>query len=367
MTVTDEPQQTTEPEGGDVDAFVERLFNAVLGAQEVQAAVLGHKLGWYQALAEGGALTSTELAERTSTHERYAREWLEHQAVCGYLTVDDAGASATERRFTLPSAHAEVLTAVESLNYVLPLASFVAGVGKHIDAVEAAYRTGGGVSWAELGADPREAQAAANRPMFVHQLGQEYLASIPDIDAALRDGGRVADIGSGGGWSSVGVALAYPEATVVGYDVDGPSVEMARRVAEEAGVADRVSFHQVDGGEIEAEPYDLVMALECIHDMSDPVGVLATMRSLAGSDGTVIVMDENVAETFTAPGDEVERIMYGYSLMCCLPDGMSHQPSEATGTVMRPSTLEGYARRAGFDSVEILPIENDFFRFYRLV
>jgi 2-polyprenyl-3-methyl-5-hydroxy-6-metoxy-1,4-benzoquinol methylase len=367
MTIT-ESQQTTEPEGGDVDAFVERLFNAVLGGQEVQAAVLGHKLGWYQALADGGALTSTELAERTSTHERYAREWLEHQAVCGYLTVDDVAAPASERRFTLPAAHAEVLTSVESLNYVLPLASFIATVGKHIDAVEEAYRTGGGVSWAELGADAREAQAAANRPMFVQQLGQEYFASIPDIDTALRAGGRVADIGSGGGWSSIGVALAYPEATVDGYDIDEPSVEMARRVAEEAGVGDRVAFHHVGGGEVDApEPYDLVMALECIHDMSDPVSVLATMRRLAGADGTVVVMDENVAETFTAPGDEVERIMYGYSLMCCLPDGMSQQPSEATGTVMRPSTLEDYAQRAGFDSIEILPIENDFFRFYRLV
>jgi hypothetical protein len=97
------------------------------------------------------------------------------------------------------------------------------------------------------------------------------------------------------------------------------------------------------------------------------VSVLATMRRLAGSDGAVVVMDENVAETFTAPGDEVERLMYGYSLMCCLPDGMSHQPSVGTGTVMRPSTLEDYARQAGFESIEILPIENDFFRFYRLV
>jgi len=367
MTVTDEPTQTTEPGGGEVDAFVERLFNAVLGAQEVQAAVLGHKLGWYQALVEAGPLTSTELAERTSSYERYAREWLEHQAVCGYVTVDDAGAPVTERRFTLPAAHAEVLTSVESLNYILPMATFIAGLGKHIDAVETAYRTGGGVSWAELGTDPREAQAAVNRPMFVHQLG-EYLASIPDIDAALRAGGRVADIGCGAGWSSVGVAAAYPEATVDGYDLDGPSIEMARRIADESGVADRVTFQHVDAGAVEdAGSYDLVMALECIHDLPDPVSVLSTMRRLAGPDGTVIVMDEKVAETFTAPGDEIERIMYGYSIMCCLPDGMSHQPSEATGTVMRPSTLEGYAQRAGFDSIEILPIENDFFRFYRLV
>jgi hypothetical protein len=89
------------------------------------------------------------------------------------------------------------------------------------------------------------------------------------------------------------------------------------------------------------------------------------MRVLAG-DGTVGVMDERVANTFTAPGDEIERLMYGYSLMCCLTDGMAHQPSAGTGTVMRPDTLRGYARSAGFSDIEVLDVHDDFFRFYPL-
>jgi hypothetical protein len=109
-----------------------------------------------------------------------------------------------------------------------------------------------------------------------------------------------------------------------------------------------------------------VFAFECIHDMPDPVSVLGAMRRMAGSDGAVVVMDENVAEAFHAPGDEVERLMYGYSITCCLTDGLSHEHSVGTGTVMRPATLEAYARAAGFSEFEILPIENDFFRFYRL-
>jgi 2-polyprenyl-3-methyl-5-hydroxy-6-metoxy-1,4-benzoquinol methylase len=187
------------------------------------------------------------------------------------------------------------------------------------------------------------------------------------VNAALRAGGRVADVGCGVGWSSIGIALAYPDATVDGYDVDVPSIETARQNAREAGVDDRVRFHAVDAATVDPSGgYDAVFAFECIHDLSDPVAVLAAMRRLAGDRGTVIVMDERVAETFTAPGDEVERMMYGYSLMCCLADGMSHQPSAATGTVMRPSTLRGYAAEAGFADVEVLDIANDFFRFYRL-
>ena len=151
-----------------------------------------------------------------------------------------------------------------------------------------------------------------------------------------------------------------------GYDLDAPSIEAARRNAVEAGVADRVRFHAGRRGRRVTGRYDLVIAFECIHDLPDPVSVLAAMRRLAGPDGVVLVMDERVAETFTAPGDEVEQLMYGYSLMCCLPDGMAHARSVGTGTVMRPDTLRRYAAAAGFAGVEVLADRDDFFRFYRL-
>lgn len=350
----------------DADAFAERVFAAVLGAQEIQAAYLGDHLGWYRALAADGPLTSRELAERSGTDERYAREWLEHQAACAWVTVDDATVGPTERRYRLPVAHAEALTDPDSLAFVAPFAQFIAGLGVHLPTIAEAYRTGAGVSWETLGRDPREAQAAANRPFFVHQLGHEVLPAIDDVHARLVGGGRVADIGCGGGWSSIGIALAYPEVTVDGYDIDGPSIEMARRHAAEHGVADRVHFHQGDAAAVADAPYDLVAAFECIHDLGDPVAVLRAMGGLAGDDGAVVVMDERVGEHFGGPADEVERLFYGFSLMCCLPDGRSHEGSVGTGTVMRPETLARYATNAGFADVEVLDIDNDLFRFYRL-
>ena len=353
----------TEP--GATDTFVERLFGSVLAALDLQAVYLGDRLGYYRALAEG-ALTSTELAARTGTAERYVREWLEQQAVTGILVTDDRVADALARRYTLPAPYVAPLTDTLDLSHFAPFVRFVLGSLKQTDLMVEAFRTGGGVSWAQHGADLREGQAAANRPLFLGPLGQEYLPSIPDVDSALRAGGRVADVGCGLGWSAIGIALAYPDATVDGYDVDGPSIEAARRNAREAGVDDRVRFHAVDAATVDGESYDAVFAFECIHDLPDPVGVLAAMRRLAGDAGAVVVMDERVAETFTAPGDDVERLMYGYSLVCCLADGMAHGPSAGTGTVMRPSTLRRYAVEAGFADVEILDIDNDFFRFYRL-
>ena len=347
------------------EEFAERLFGAVLGAQLVQAVYLGNRLGYYQVLADGEELTSTELASRAGCAERYTREWLEHQAVCGVLTVADVTASATERRYRLPAGAAEVLTDVLSPNHVLPLARIIAGLGVHMDRLADSYRSGAGFGWAEMGADAREAQAAANRPLFLGALPRDYLPSVPEIEAVLRRGGRVADVGCGFGWSAIGLALAHPEITVDGFDLDGPSIEAAQRNAVEAGVADRVRFHLADAASVEGR-YDLVTAFECIHDLPDPASVLATMRRLAGPDGLVLVMDERVAERFTAPGDEIEQLMYGYSLMCCLPDGLAHPGSVGTGTVMRPDDLREYATAAGYSAVDVLPIADDFFRFYRL-
>jgi len=360
MTTT----QTPAPTATSTDAFVERLFGAVLATMDLHAVYLGDRLGYYRALADG-PLTSAQLAAYSGTAERYAREWLEQQAVTGILVTDPAE-DGLRRRYTLPAAYVAALTDGLDLSHVAPIAKAVIGFVKQTDRLVDAFRTGGGVSWAEHGADAREGQAGANRPLFLGPLGREYLPSIPDVDAALRAGGRVADVGCGLGWSSIGIALAYPDATVDGYDVDLPSVEAARRNAREAGVGDRVRFHATDAATVDEPAYDAVFAFECIHDLPDPVGVLAAMHRLAGERGAVVVMDERVAETFTAPGDEVERLMYGYSLLCCLADGMAHAPSAATGTVMRPAVLRGYAVEAGFADIEVLDIPNDFFRFYRL-
>jgi SAM-dependent methyltransferase len=362
---------TTIGTSASAEALAERLFGAVLGTMDVYAVYLGERLGYYRELSDGGWLTPAELAARSGTAERYAREWLEQQAVTGVLAVDALTDAPAARRYALPVGHAEVLTDVLSTNHVLPLARFVVAAGKQADALVEAYRVGGGVSWKQFGADAREAQAAANRPMFLSSLGQRYLRSIVEVDGALSIGGRVADVGCGFGWSSIGIALAYPMATVDGFDVDSTSVEAARRNAVDAGVADRVSFRVADVAhlnDVSAQgTYDLVAAFECVHDLPDPVGVLAVMGRLVKAGGTVLVMDERVAERFAAPGDDIERLMYGYSLLCCLPDGLAHQPSVGTGTVMRPDTLRDYAVRAGFGGIEVLDIADEFFRFYRLL
>lgn len=349
------------------DALVERIFGAALGTMDLLAIYLGDRLGYYRALAGDGGLTAGELAERVGADERYTREWLEHQAVGGFIEVD-GGTDADGRRYRLTPGHDEVFLDRDSLRYLAPLARMLTSAATRMPEIVGAYRSGGGVPWDAYGPDMREAQGDINRPLFLHELGGQ-LAAVSTLKARLEAGdARLADVGCGVGWAAIGLATAFPGLRVDGFDPDEPSIELARTNAAERGVADRVAFHAIDaaaaGG---GEPYDLVLACECVHDLSDPVAVLASMRRLAGETGEVVVIDERVAEAFGAPGDEIERLMYGYSILVCLLDGRSRTPSRATGTVMRPDMLRGYAREAGFRDVEVLPIEHDTFRYYRLV
>jgi len=351
------------------DSFVERMLDSVRGLFDIFAIYLGDQMGFYQALAADGSATSVELAAHTHAHERYVREWLEQQTVFGILEVENHEASPTERRFRLPAAQAEVLTDADSLNYLAPLAQLGVGVTRPLDSLLKAYRKGGGVPFADYGRDLRIGQGNMNRTMFLQQLGTEWLPAIPDIHARLQADppALVADIGCGLGWSSIGIAQAYSNAHVDGFDLDGPSIEMARDNAIEYGLNGRLNFHERDAGDPSlVGRYDLVTAFECVHDMANPVGALHTMRRLAGDKGTVLVVDERVGDVFTPAGNEVEWMMYGWSVLHCLPVGMAEEPSAATGTVMRTDTLRQYAKEAGFREVEVLPIDNFFFRFYRL-
>lgn len=368
-TPTSTSDTLTEERAEQRDAFVGRIFASALGGFEVLSIYLGDRLGLYRALVEHGPATAKELASHTHTSERYIREWLEQQAAAGILVTDNATAPALDRRYQLPTAHAEVLVSETSLNYMTPLSSALYGLASQLPAVADAFQHGGGVPWADYGDIARAGQAALNRPVFDQLLGQIWLPSIPDIHKRLRTDppARIADIACGYGWSSVAMARAYPTVRIDGFDSDEPSIIAAREIAERHGLADRLTFATRDI----ADPaltgrYDLVTVFEALHDMSRPVEALRNVRRLIADGGAVLIMDENVGESFTAPANEVDRFMYCVSVFLCLPTGMAEQPSAGTGTVMRPDTVRRYASEAGFRDVEILPIEHPFFRFYRL-
>jgi 2-polyprenyl-3-methyl-5-hydroxy-6-metoxy-1,4-benzoquinol methylase len=350
------------------DALVGRLFMNAVGAFDLFSVFLGGRLGLYRALADKGPLTSTELADAAGVHERYAREWLEHQAASELLAVETES-DGGERRFSIPSGHEEALLDESSLNYIAPLGRAVLASVRPIDELLAAFKTGEGVPYAHYGEDLHESQAAFTRPLFENLLGSEWLPAVPELhERLLADPpARVADIACGQGRSSIEMARAYPNALVDGIDSDHASIEAARKNLAGSGLEERVTFHERDAADPElAGGYDLVTIFEALHDMSYPVDVLHAARGLLNEGGMMLVGDERAQEEFTAPAGEVERLYYGFSVFHCLPVGMVGEGAVGTGTVIRPETVRRYANEAGFSSCEVLPIEHDFWRFYVL-
>jgi SAM-dependent methyltransferase len=274
VTATALTKQDEEQRG----ALVERMFHGGIAVLEMLSIYVGDRLGLYRALAEHGPMTTSQLAATAGIHERYAREWLEQQAVAGLTEVTAENTDGAKRTYDLAPGHGEVLLNPDSLNYLVPIVWAIPGLAATMPALFQAYRTGGGVPYPAYGAEFRNSIASLNRPMFKNQLGSAWIPAMADVDRRLRADppARVADVGCGTGWSSISIARAYPKVRVDGFDLDEASIATARENATKTGVENQVRFELRDAGDPgKAASYDLVTA-------SRPSTICRTLSPLCG-------------------------------------------------------------------------------------
>ncbi|MEV1132137.1 class I SAM-dependent methyltransferase [Agromyces sp. NPDC049794] len=366
-----------------VGAYAEQLIAMLGGATELLTIELGRHFGLYRTLHEHGPITAGRLAAFAGIAPRYAREWLEQQAAAGHVGVEEPGGSGVERRFHLPEHHVPVLVDETHPAHAAPVAGLLAGVALAFPELVADFRHGRGVAFEEYGAELRHGLGALNRPGYLLAM-RDWMEQLPDRAAALDAGGTVLDAGCGVGWSTIGLAMAFPNARIVGVDLDEASIQEARENALDAGVADRVEFvlgNAADAGAVEraaasaraaaegvdaASGFDLVTVFEALHDMGRPIHALAGFRALLRPGGALLVADERVADEFHPDAEPVERMLYAMSVLHCLPATTAESGTIANGTVLRPPTLRRWAAEAGFDRVDVLDIEHPFWRFYRI-
>ena len=272
-------------DGEKLEQFVFRAVDEVGATLNSALVVMGDKLGLYKALAGAGPLTPVELARRTGVAERYVREWLNAQAAGGYVEYDGATGS-----YTLPPEQAMAL-ADESSPAFLP-GFFQVALGSVIDSprVTEAARSGEGVGWHEHNHDVFDGIERFFRPGYNANVVPSWLPSLDGVVAKLEQGASVADIGCGHGSSTVLMAQAFPKSTFFGSDIHEGSIETARKRAEDAGVADRVTFEVSPAARYSGRDYDLVTTFDALHDMGDPVGAARHVRDTIADDGTWMIV-----------------------------------------------------------------------------
>jgi 2-polyprenyl-3-methyl-5-hydroxy-6-metoxy-1,4-benzoquinol methylase len=337
---------TEEPVAIDVDKLHQFVFRAVdeVGATlNTALVVMGDRLGLYRALAGAGGLSPAELAQRTGAAERYVREWLNAQAAGGYVEYDpDSG------QYTLPPEQAVALTDPDSPAYLPGL--FQTALGSVIDSpkIVDAARSGDGFGWHEHVHDVHEGCERFFRPGYNASLVAEWLPALDGVVEKLKRGARVADVGCGHGASTILMAQAYPQSTFVGWDYHDGSIETARKRAQEAGVADRVSFQTALASAYSGTDYDLVTMFDCLHDMGDPVGAARHVHGSLKPDGTWMIVEPNAGDRVEDNLNPIGRTYYGFSTLLCTPASLSQEVGLALGAQAGEARIHDVVQAGGF-------------------
>jgi len=304
--------------------------------------VVGHRLGLYQALAAAPG-TADELARRTETDPRYVAEWLRGQAAGGYVTYDpqDEVFSLTEEQaFVLANPNGAVYAPGA---FVLALGSLLA-----VDRITDAFRTGAGVGWHEHDDEVFVGCEQFFRPGYLANLVPAWLPALDGVEAKLRAGAKVADIGCGLGASTILLAEAFPQAQLLGADYHAESIELAAKRAADAGVADRIDFEIATAQNFPGTGYDLVATFDCLHDMGDPVGAARHIRQSLAEDGTWLIVEPFAGDTVADNLNPVGRSYYGFSTFLCVPNALSQAGGYSLGAQAGEAAIGKVVAEAGF-------------------
>ncbi len=335
--------QAVAIDGDKLMQFVFRAVDEVGATLNTALVVMGDRLGLYCALAGAGPLSPAELAGRTGTAERYVHEWLNAQAAGGYVEYDpDSG------RYTLPPEQAVALTEPDSPAYLPGL--FQTALGSLLDSpkIAEATRTGDGFGWHEHVHDVHEGCERFFRPSYNAHLISGWLPALDGVAAKLERGALVADVGCGHGASTILMAQAFPNSTFAGSDYHDGSIETARRRAQEAGVAGRVSFDTAPAAAYGGTGYDLVTMFDCLHDMGDPAGAARHVRGTLKPDGTWMIVEPYAGDRVEENLNPVGRAYYGFSTLLCTPASLSQEVGLALGAQAGEARIKDVVTAGGF-------------------
>jgi SAM-dependent methyltransferase len=325
-----------------LNAFMGRFVSDLGAVAHAATVVVGDQLGLYKALAEGPADAAT-LARRTETDARYLLEWLSAQAASGYVEYD-----AATQRFSMSEEQAFALAQEGSPAFIPGAFQVAVALFKAVPKIKQVMRTGLGVGWHEHDTALFHGTERFFRPGYAANLVSSWIPALDGVDARLKVGARVADIGCGHGASTIIMAQAYPASSFVGFDYHAPSIEYARGAAKAAGLGDRVQFETARAQDFPGEGYDLVAIFDALHDMGDPVGAAAHVRKALKSDGTWLIVEPFANDKLEDNLNPIGRIYYSASSFICTPASRSQEVGACLGAQAGEARLREVVTKGGF-------------------
>ncbi len=336
-------------EAARTEAFTGQVVTDVAAAISGVMTTIGHRLGLYRAMAGAGALTSNDLAGKLGMHERYVREWLGNQVAGGYVNY-----LAGEDAYQLPDAHVPVLAVEDSPVFLVPALEVCASLWFDREKIESAFRSGEGIAWADHHETLYCGCEALFKPGYQTSLVSEWVAALDGMTERLQAGGRIADVGCGHGASAVLLAEAFPKSRVFGFDVHDASIETARCRAQEAGVADNITFDVAQAKSFSQKDFDLICFMDCLHDMGDPSGAARHAFEALQPGGSLLVVEPAAADTLADNINPVSRLYYAASTGICTPCSLSQDVGMGLGAQAGPAKLAAILEDVGYDSVRVV-------------
>jgi SAM-dependent methyltransferase len=328
-----------------LDEFLGTIVTDLGAASSAVLVRIGDRLGLYKAMAGAGPLTPGELAAKTGTAERYVREWLNNQAAGGYVHYEPGSA-----RYQLPDEHAAVLADETSPSLMLGRFDFLGVLFADEDKLLDAFRTGAGVGWNEHDNRLYPATERVFRPLYRGSLIQSWIPALDGVEARLRSGITVADVGCGFGTSTIEMATAFPNSTFTGFDYHEASIVAARKAAAETGVSDRVTFEVAPATSFPGT-YDLVCHFDCLHDMGDPIGAAQHVNAVLADSGTWLLVEPMAADTTEGNHNPVGRVFLASSTLLCTPAALAQNGPHALGNQVGEARWRDLLAQAGFSHV----------------
>ena len=326
-----------------LNAFLGRFVGDLGAGVHTGMVVIGEKLGLYKALGTGPA-TSSELAAKTKTDERYLREWLASQAAGGYITYDDK-----TNKFSLSEEQAFTLADENSPAYLPGAFQLALGSLAAVPRIIELFRSGAGMGWNEHDEDVFHGCEKFFRPGYAANLVGTWIPALHDVKGKLESGARVADVGCGKGASTVLLAKAFPKSKFFGFDYHDKSIEAARETAKREGVGDRVTFEVAKAKEFPGKDYDFVAVFDCLHDMGDPVGAAKHVRQSLSKDGTWMIVEPFANDELKDNLNPVGRVYYSFSTLLCTPCSRSQEVALCLGAQSGEKRIREVTSQAGFN------------------